>query len=142
MADATFCETAHDGSAERKNVRMVAVDLTIDSGGRAWRDFVCVFKNGDVAVACQRRGTAWHFCGCGSDAAASGVHLISGGFVDDSSRGDDRAETQTVGGRAADRAGGCIGSGHGVISDYFAAADSGGRRAGSWVDSIAAARHG
>src|ERR1700722_5778858 len=141
MADTAFCQTARDGSAEPKNVATVAVDFTADSGCGVWRDFICVFENGDVAVARHRRRTAGYFCGCGRDAAARGVYFISRGVVDDSSWGDDRAETQIVGCSAADRAGGCIGSGDGTISHYFAPADSCRGRAGSWIDSVAATRN-
>src|SRR6202041_1600911 len=139
MADTAFCQTARDGSAEPKNVATVAVDFTADSGCGVWRDFICVFENGDVAVARHRRRTAGYFCGCGRDAAAGGVHIVSCGSVDNSSRGNDWLETEIVSGGAADRAGGGVCSGDGAISDYFAAADSRGGRVGGWFNSFAAA---
>src|ERR1700678_1733552 len=139
MADCAFCAEARGGQTERKACANMALGFTFDSSRRIRWSPLCVLENDFVANASYGRRIARRFCRCGRYVIARGVDFVSRGLMDDSGRGDDWTETKTVRDRATYRASGCVGSRDGVVSDYFAAADSGWRRVGCWLDYFAAA---
>src|SRR5580698_65067 len=102
---------------------------------------VCVDANDRAAFAPDACGSEQHWLGRGRDIFESVVHAGARGFVDCASGRVDWAEAEACCGSAAARADRGVRAGDGALPDYFADADSGGRRAGRWLDFAAAARH-